>query len=74
MASLKEQKFKIKERASKGSPTANVTALRFCKRMRIQPAAAPDFMLFCSCRNLFIGNLPKADKANTRSFSASLSN
>jgi len=30
-------------------------------------------MLFCSRRNLFIGNPPKADKANTRSFSVSLS-
>jgi len=36
--------------------------------------AAPDFMLFCSRRNLSIGNPPKADKANTRSFSVSLSN
>jgi len=73
MASLKEQKLEIKERAAKGSPTAKVTALWFCKRMRIQPAADSDFMLFCSRCNLFIGNPPKADKANTGSFSVSLS-
>jgi len=63
MASLKYQKSKIKERASKGGR----------KRIRIQPAAGTDSMLFCSRRNLFSGNPPKTDKANTQSFSASLS-
>jgi len=62
MSSLKEQRTKIKERAAQGGR----------KRMRVQPVADSDFMLFCSRCSLFIGNPPKADKANTGSFSVGL--